>query len=219
MQVLSIQNQELLASLTDFSQWLFKQPLDNDFAFIDNSKSIKHHPNPNYPTSEAYLTQCLPHPLSQHGFPEFARGFEILHDRAATPNRNYFMKAQELNEELMNFFGARNNALQMIYPPNGYIGWHHNGNAPGYNIILTCSETGAGEFESYDIVSNKITQYKDSRNRTWTAKAGYFGDMNKEPEKVYWHCARTRCWRTTFSYVIYNKDIWDNMIEDIETAT
>ena len=60
--------------------------------------------------------------------------------------------------------------------------------------------------------NNKLNVFKDQPG--WNCKVGYFGGFD-EPEKVYWHCARTRTPRLTLSYVIFDKNIWEDMVVDI----
>ena len=33
-----------------------------------------------------------------------------------------------------------------------------------------------------------------------------------------WHCADTKCWRLTVSTIINNKDIWEDVIEEMESV-
>ena len=64
-------------------------------------------------------------------------------------------------------------------------------------------------------VNDKFNTYHDKPG--WSCKVGYFGPFS-EPENVFWHCAGTETPRLTFSYIIYDKNIWDDMIEDIKNA-
>jgi hypothetical protein len=102
--------------------------------------------------------------------------------------------------------------LFAYYPVGGYIGWHHNGNAPGYNLVITCNPEGDGEFVHYNHNTNTIIKYPDKKG--WFVKVGYFGSF-QEPEKMYWHCARTRSPRLTLSYIIPHLNLWQAMIDDI----
>jgi hypothetical protein len=208
MKVISEIHQDLKQILTEYSDWFFAQDLEKIEKYIVPRPNKDR--NDKYTTNE-YLQKCLKQP-EKYGFPEKIWGLEIHHDRNTIPDKKLVEKTREVNEELLNFFGARNNALQLYYPPGGFIGWHNNGNAHGYNIILSCNPEGDGEFEHWDHVNNKLDVMEDTKG--WSCKVGYFGKFS-EPKEVYWHCARTRSPRLTFSFVIYDKNIWDDMIEDI----
>ena len=212
MKVVSLNHPDLRQILDDFSGWFFKQ----DLTELENSMSEdskKRINDPSGHTTLDYLKQVLPIP-EQYGFPKSSYGVEMMLGVGVCPTK-FVRKAKDTNDALMEFFGARNNALQMYYPAGGYIGWHNNGNAHGYNIILSCNPEGDGEFEHYDHINNKLNVYKDEKN--WNVKAGYFGNF-KEPDKLFWHCARTRSPRLTFSYVVYNENIWNDMVADIENG-
>lgn len=213
MKVISNINPELLAILTEFSDWFF--PRDNSYL----ESVIKSPARPwaikekcAEATGDAYLQEALKDP-EKYGFPRHSWGLEMKQDHEFYDDNELKDRAGETNSKLMNFFGARNNALQMYYPPGGYIGWHNNSNAHGYNIILTCNPQADGEFEHWDHVNNKLNVFKDKPG--WVCKVGYFAKFS-EPELVYWHCARTRSPRVTMSYVIFDKNIWEDMVQDIE---
>lgn len=122
-----------------------------------------------------------------------------------------FSLIDDLNSMLVCHF----NALAAYYPPGGYIGWHNNWNCPGYNILMTWSATGEGAFEYWDHESQSIVTMPDKAGE-WTAKVGYYGGWEEPEEKHFWHCAYTECERLTFSYVIPDRDMWLDMIEDLE---
>jgi len=212
MKVVSLNHPELRQILDNFSLWFFNQDL----------KELEEHLTPDArkrigdkdgTTSLDYLKKALSTPV-EYGYPKSTCGVEMMNGVGVVPTK-FVRKAKEANDALMEFFGARNNALQMYYPAGGYIGWHNNCNASGYNIVLSCNPEGDGEFEHYDHINNKLNVFKDEKN--WNVKVGYFGSA-KEQDKIYWHCARTRTPRITFSYVVYDKNIWNDMVADIEYA-
>lgn len=210
MKVVSLNHPELRQILDNFSSWFFNQDLKEleEHLSHDAKKRIG---DIDGVTSLDYLMKALNTP-EDYGFPKSTCGVEMMHGVGLVPTK-FVRKAKETNDALMEFFGARNNALQMYYPAGGYIGWHNNSNASGYNIVLSCNPEGDGEFEHWDHINNKLNVFKDEKN--WNVKAGYFGST-KEPEKIYWHCARTRTPRITFSYVVYDENIWNDMVADIE---
>ena len=46
----------------------------------------------------------------------------------------------------------------------------------------------------------------------WNVKIGYYGGKDETP---YWHTAGSRGPRQTFGFVIPDKDLWEDMVEDI----
>lgn len=118
--------------------------------------------------------------------------------------------------KLMTFLGSHENALVAYYPNNGYIGWHHNGNAPGYNILMSYSTDGNGYFKYYDRDNNKVVYMNDKPG--WNLKVGYYPDERKEPERVYWHAAATTNPRLSIAFIVRNKEMWTNMIEDLTSG-
>lgn len=215
MKVLTLNNPELLEILNEFSDFMKNYDhvsLETLIPKIEMFKDVAKKDKINEGTSLSYLNNALISP-KEYGFPRLSWGLEINYSKNLIDEQ---LKNQSkiTNDKLMNFFGARNNALIMYYPSNGYIGWHNNSNAHGYNIILTYSFEGDGNFSYLDIKTNEIIKLNDKQG--WNAKAGYFGKF-KESEKIVWHCAKTKSPRMTLSYVIFDKNIWENMIEDIES--
>lgn len=214
MQAISNISPELLEILTEFSDFFYSRDFSHLERSIGNNPSLKEvaiRDMHDEATSISYLKEALNNP-EKFGFPRHSWGLELNLDFVYFDDPELKAKAKETNNKLMNFFGARNNALQMFYPAGGYIGWHNNANAAGYNIVLSCNPGGDGEFEHWDHINNKLNVFKDQPG--WNCKVGYFGSF-KEPEKIYWHCARTRSPRLTFSYVIFDKNLWESMVDDI----
>ena len=210
MQTLSKINPDLLSILDNFIDWFFKQDLS--VLSINRRDDFKKQLSYIECTERQYLEDALPTP-DRFGFPRDSYGIDMNPYPTEKPLPKHFDPVlRKLDDDLITFLGARNNALKMYYPPQGFIGWHNNGNAPGYNIIMSYSKTGEGSFYSYDLKTKEITEYKD--NPGWNIKVGYFGSFS-EPDKIYWHAARTDCDRVTLSYIIYDKNIWDNMIDEI----
>jgi hypothetical protein len=214
MKAISKLHPDLLQILTEFSDWFFARDNSHLEGYIGanpDMKKISIKEKGDEATSIPYLQEALKIP-ERYGFPAHSWGLELAHDTAWYDDKEIKEKARITNDKLMDFFGARNNALQMYYPSGGYIGWHNNGNARGYNIVLSCNPGGDGEFEHWDHINDTLEVFKDEPG--WNCKVGYFGPFN-EPDKVYWHCARTRTPRLTFSYVIFDKNLWEDMCEDI----
>lgn len=146
------------------------------------------------------------------GFPEKTYGVDLHQYVPPTLAK----PLQRLDTELMSWSGSRSNAVKMVYPQGGYMGWHHNANAPGFNILLSWSERGLGYFRYQDPITKEIVTIDDKPG--WTCKVGYYGSFT-EPEKMYWHCASAEHEeRVTLGYIIPHEGMWANMCEDIETA-
>ena len=209
---------DLLQILTEFSDWFYEtrdfEKLENDI--IPNNQLVKLQGK--NATGDEYLKNALSTP-AKYGYPRLLWGQDISkHNRSGrqkVQDREIIDRVDATNSKLLNFFGARHNALLMFYPAGGYIGWHNNCNAPGYNIVLTCNPGGKGYFAHYDHINDKMNIFPDASG--WNCKVGYFGS-EKENDKIYWHCAYTDTPRLTFSYIIYDKNIWDDMVDDIDVG-
>ena len=215
MQSLSDLNPDLLAILTEFSDFFYGRDFSHLEPLIGSHEKMKNvsvKSMAREAVGEEYLRKALKEDPMRHGFPRHSWGLELAMDRRFIDDRELLDKSSKANDKLMNFFGARNNALQMYYPSGGYIGWHTNCNAPGFNIVLSCNPEAKGYFEHYDHVNDKFVRFEDKSG--WNCKVGYFGS-DKEPEKMYWHCAYTDSPRLTFSYDIYDRNIWEDMVDDI----
>lgn len=210
MQTLKSIHPDLLSILDNFQKWFFQQDLQS--IRIDRRDDFKKGLSYMECTERPYLKEALPTP-DRFGYPRDCYGTDMNTQPNHIPN-HFHPILKTLDDDLITFLGARNNALKMYYPPKGFIGWHNNGNAHGYNIVMTYSKDGNGSFYSYDIKNDNIIEYKDKIG--WTIKVGYFGHF-KEPDKVYWHSAKTESDRLTLSYIIYDKNLWENMVEEIES--
>ena len=208
MKTLSKIHPDLQQTLDNFSDWFFQQ--DRSLLKVQRRDDFKKNLSYIECTDIDYLQSALPEP-ERFGYPRDCYGVDLAHEK--TLPDGYAQVLSKLDDELILFLGARNNALKMYYPPQGFIGWHNNGNAWGYNIVMTYNATGDGSFYSYDLANKEIIEYPDVKG--WTVKVGYFGKFD-EPDKVYWHAARTKSERFTLSYVIFDKNIWENVIEEIE---
>lgn len=147
------------------------------------------------------------------GFPESTLGVDLM--KFMPPQESLRKALFKLDTDLLNWSGSRNNAVKMLYPKGGYMGWHHNANAPGYNILLSWSKDGKGFFRYQDPITKEIVTMQDSPG--WTCKVGYYGPWH-EPDRIYWHCASAaEEERVTLGYIIPHLGMWENMCEDIQT--
>jgi hypothetical protein len=124
MQDISNLNPELLQILTEFSDWFFAREnahLENFIGKNPRMQDVTIKEKYEEATSLSYLKEKLNN-YKKAGFPEYSWGLELSHDREYYDDKRLKQKSEYTNEKLMNFFGARNNALMMYYPPGGYIG-------------------------------------------------------------------------------------------------
>jgi len=162
--------------------------------------------------SDEYRDKIIAMGTDHDGYPENARSYALKPDHYKGNDPQYRKDFMEFDERLKTELGINTNALSQYYPPDGFIGWHNNANAKGYNLIFTWSETGDGWFKYIDENGEQVT-VKDKKG--WSCKAGYFGDYIDD--QVCYHAAWTGCWRMTHSFVVSNdKDFWLDCIEHIE---
>lgn len=176
------------------------------------------------------------------------------HDTKGFPNLEPFVTGKKIWELTRDYdwfrdmiydishkwLGGSAMALCAFYQPGGHIPWHHNGNAPGHNILLHYNKEGEGSFYTYD--NGEIIEYKDKPG--WVARAGIFYDTVSDPntynekiagkfgkhEQTYttpiladhetacWHCAHAVTRRFTLSTVVPDRMIWEDLCEEIEEA-
>jgi hypothetical protein len=198
---------ELLEMLTPYSDWFFKQDLEwlNKLS-KDNPKNTDSLDNA---LSSQYLQAVLDMDGRHEGYPEISKSYDF--NQGGLPGE-FQDKYNELTNKLVTFLGARNQAVHVYYPKQGFMSWHNNWNAHGYNILLSYTEGGGGFFKYRDPVTHEIVEMLDKPG--WTCKVGYYG-RGREPDKVYYHCAGTYEPRLTMGFVVPNLDMWRCMIEDI----
>ena len=177
------------------------------------------------------------------GYPPDSRGIDFLQDKAFKAVEHgdmpfdLYKKIKDAGDELDDWMdrnvGFRNPALKMYYPEDGYIAWHHNGNANGYNILFTWKSPSCKQ-DSYwthvdptgrtDIIPepDKIVRIPDPVG--WHCKTGYYGKTNfdtvsgtatsDEPDRVLWHAAYGGP-RITLGYIVYDEDLWLDIIDEL----
>jgi hypothetical protein len=166
---------------------------------------------------DAYLHEALKYPVKEYGYPLDLHGIEIGYIPDPTLNKEVMDRVKNLNETL----GFGYNSLCCFYPEEGYIGWHHNGNASGFNLLFTYSPTGNGWFSYYDLKTQKIVKMNDEPG--WSAKVGYYGRDDSNPriapewDKIFWHSAYTKEPRLTVSFVLNHNNMWNDLIDEIES--
>lgn len=161
---------------------------------------------------EAYRDKIVRMGKDHIGWPENARSYALKPDHYKGNDPSYRKDFSQLDEDIKTELGINTNALSQLYPPDGFIAWHNNADAKGYNLIFTWSETGDGWFKYIDNNGKEVT-IKDKKG--WSCKASYFGDYIDD--QVCYHAAHTNCWRMTHSFVVSEKDkeFWLDCIEHI----
>ena len=217
-----IKNQDVLDALNE-CLWFFKNPkiIDNHQLNCEDQKIEDW-------CSEEYMNRIIAQGTKHDGYPERCKSYNLapnrLRPRHGNPNNADILegidKFNECNEGLINTLMTRNNALFVMYPPDGFISWHNNQNAPGYNLIFTYSETGDGCFKYYDANTGKVVTIQDKPGQ-WTCKGGYFGAFHEPFERKVYHAAHTNSWRMTVSYIFtrgeMGMNIHQEIIEEIST--
>lgn len=210
MREIQLADTTVLDTLYGFSDWFFGQ---FDYAALDNQQFVQD----DAPYGETATDQYLEQIDSNHhvGFPPAIRGHELTEYSGKQKfNQELVDRVDDVVYGLEKELAVKRNALAVYYPPGGYIGWHTNWNAPGYNVLFSYSLTGDGEFKYYDIEESKIIHMPDKKG-VWTAKVGYYGSVD-EPEKVCWHAATTNSPRLTFAYLLPDGPMWEMMVDDLE---
>ena len=200
MQTIEIKNIELKNLLNDYSEWF--ENLDKSSIKVRGEKDIDE-----YYTSEEYLSSI--DKKIHEGFPEKTHGIDLVF--CDSIDDNIRKRIRQVDMDFNSVLGSERCAVKMYYPEGGYMGWHNNHNASGYNILFSYTKSGKGFFR---YKTDELVTMNDSPG--WTAKVGYYGN-NDEPDKLFWHCARAYEDRLTLGFVIPNKNFWEMMIEDIES--
>lgn len=208
-------SKDLTDILDPFTEWFFAQN-DQDLVLGPEDGQISRAGGLNYltATDEQYMNHILSKGENHVGFPEVAKCTDMsqAHGQPWFPKK-YGERQQETNTKIMHYLGARNNAVFTYYPEEGFMGWHTNWNAAGYNILITYnSEEDGGFFRYRDPLTGEVVTMIDPVG--WSCKVGYFGNR-QERDKIVYHCCANTSKRLTLGYVVPHLDIWRSMIEDI----
>tara|TARA_Y100000389_G_C17456448_1_gene518487 strand:- start:106 stop:789 length:684 start_codon:yes stop_codon:yes gene_type:complete len=218
MRDIDLKNQEFLGILNEYKDVLLKRDSPDDIPLIEKEIPIRHTDDKAEDwVSDQYLKEIISQGEGHDGFPRVLRGFSGLkhEDEKDVKGRVIKDASSVLNRKLIEFLSCRNSALNACYPPGGFISWHNNANASGYNIIITYSETGEGWFDYWDIEKQERVRIQDKPG--WQAKMTYFGPYD-EPDQLCYHAAYTDCYRITVAFVFAEADqFWEEVIEDLET--
>lgn len=209
MKWIDINNEEVLDMLNQYSDWFFSTDM-NVLTDISHNEGRHKGMNLEEACGEEYLKEIVEKDGQHIGYPERTISVDIAScDNVPSEHKE---KRLEISKNLCSYLGARNQAVNVFYPEGGYMGWHNNWNASGYNILLSYSPTGNGFFRYMDPITKEIVTMEDKPG--WTCKVGYYG-RGREPDKVYYHCAGSYEPRITLGFVIPHLEMWRDMIEDI----
>ena len=200
METVEIKNKNLKKLLNNYSDWF--EDVDKSLIKIQGEADTNE-----YYTSEEYLKTI--DKKKHEGFPEKSHGIDLVF--CDSPNEKIREKIRQVDLDFNSVLGSKHCAVKMYYPAGGYMGWHNNHNASGYNILFSYTKEGNGFFR---YKTNEIVTMSDKPG--WTAKVGYYGN-NDEPDKLFWHCARAYEDRLTLGFVIPNPYFWEMMVDDIES--
>lgn len=221
MKEIVVKNKRVLELLNE--SLYFMNHLDelNKITPDDNDKKAEDYLN------EEYRTKIKNMGSAHNGFPEILKGYPLKsysehshHSDKIGFSSEWLEKYNNITQELGTELAVRNLAVHTIYPPGGFISYHNNANATGFNLIFTWSETGDGYFE-YRNGSNGEDYRIQDRKGEWVCRYGMFGSYYQDEHPIVYHEAYTDCWRMTIAFV-FSKDessagLQEFVIEELET--
>lgn len=90
-------------------------------------------------------------------------------------------------QHIKNMTNCSSCQLQIYYPPSGFLGWHTNDDAKGYNVLLTYSRSDKSYLETHN---NKIYD-----KIGWSAKINHFHGTSN------WHRVVAADHRISFAFL------------------
>lgn len=226
MQDIPVRNTELLNILNKYRDLLTR---DKDQFVEDFHRSCKEQKdNRHWLVGDGHLQEILDQGERHEGFPDYMYGYEMsvnrkkhqffAEDTHPTVRRDRTAEISNINRLITQWLGVRTTALTAYYPPGGFISWHNNANASAYNLIFTWSEEGNGQFDYVDPRTKEVVSMPDKVG--WQCKAAYFGNYG-EKDRLFYHCAKTDCWRLTVSFTFdtssMSEDYRADLIDEISS--
>ena len=200
-----VNNPELLEILNEYAKLHTMEGFEKNCHLT----AAEHKRQRAYYVGPKHMDEIVSQGTGHEGFPDQLVGYNfklsekahMMFEKDADPifKRDMTQHLRELNDKMMNFLSVKHNALAAVYPPGGFISWHNNANAPGFNLIFSYSEDGSGYFDYIHPETKEVVHCQDKPGE-WTCKAAYFGHYG-EKDKVMYHAASTDDWRVTVSYV------------------
>lgn len=174
--------------------------------------------------TDEYLKSIVDMGDKHNGYPVHLRGHNLSSyydygNQSEYIPKSYVDRYRDINNRLMQTLSVRNNAVASIYPPEGFISWHNNANATGFNLIFTWSETGDGWLDYVD-ENNKRVRMQDKKGE-WVCRYGMFGKYHQDKYPILYHAASTNCWRITLAFIFSadeaSSGLQEFIIEELET--
>ena len=216
---IEINNTVVLDALNNFKDYMYEKHKSGELK-NDLHVNCKDHTRDRW-LADDYMHRIMDRGRAHDGFPESMHSYHGMSPDGKGYDAPCGMKklleyrdvAIEMNNTLMSELTAKRNTLATVYPPGGWISWHNNANASGYNVIFSWSETGDGWFDYWDLDKKQRVRIPDKAG--WQCKMTYFGSYD-EPERLCYHSASTDCLRISVAYVFSSaEDIWKEVIRDI----
>jgi len=190
---------EILTELDEFADWLFQQDRSGfkvrDFG-VSQQEAV----------SLEYLAKMQA--KDPDGYPACSQGLDF-NEMCGFDVEKFYPRITEIDTSIRAFLGARTCALKMYYPAGGFIDWHTNANAFGYNVLFTYSTEGDGAFMYQNPKTKEIVTIPDKKG--WNMKVGVYDKHDGLP---LWHAAYTNCERLTWGYILDEMG-WENLVEEI----
>ena len=162
-----INNTDILNSLNNFL-WFYENRNNKDWKVGGRSKHRNHF------VGDSHKNTIINMGRNHDGYPESGYYYNFKadsHNRGKGLPKEIIQQYNIVNTELQEKLCTRRNALCVMYPPGGFIGWHNNANASAYNLIFTWSETGDGYFKYIDGETKEEIVIKDKPCLLYTSDA------------------------------------------------
>ena len=201
MKFVNLANSKIIQILEEIQKACFDEDYLSHLSTLSIEQSLYTHKHS--PVSKNYLDELFAREAI-----ETARAHHtLLYDFSKTWLNTDFTaitakKSEEINpliKKLCLKLNMQANPLAAYYPNKGYIGWHHNGDASGWNVLFTYSQDGDGFLKYRDTETGEIVTLPDPKG--WSAKMGYYPSLEEVPkDKLFWHCAYTEKERITIAF-------------------
>ena len=191
---------EILCDLDDFAEWFFAQ---DRTGFKIREFDVAR--------EEAVSLEYLAKQQSRNteGFPACSQGIDF-NEMYGFDVEKFYPRVSEIDGAIRAFLGARSCAIKMYYPAGGFIDWHTNANAFGYNVLFTYSREGDGAFMYQNPKTKEVVSIPDKKG--WNMKIGVYDKHDGLP---LWHAAHTNCERLTWGYIL-DEIGWQNLVEELD---
>ena len=235
-QVLTIPT-DLLKPLNEYKDFVLNNRPDKNVPSWRTKGKFLKEGRPEYSTSVECLKSMDPN--IHDGFPPDSFGYDLNYSTMKRTleveghkwpqeeqdwMKKYIEMSEHIDDTIGTYIGYKFCALKMFYPEDGYIAWHTNWNVPGFNCLFTWSD-GSGYWRHLDASQEqpgsiqpdpetKLVHLQDKDG--WHCKLGYYG-MKEEHNKIMWHSAYGGP-RITLGFVVFDKNIWDDIVEEITSA-